>query len=106
MDKVPKEIIEKARRIRSSGGYILTTSTGEKYGMISAGAQPNPGYSIKLISVEDGHNGPIVTARIQPPRPDEMYIQVISYPFLIGTISQDTVAITVRGLPKGTLEYI
>ncbi len=105
-DKTPKEIYEKARKIHIAGGHILTTSSGKKYGMISAGPMPNPGYSIKIVNVEDGSNGPVVTIRIQPPRPDEVLIQVISYPYLIGKIAQDTETITVHGLPKSTLEYI
>lgn len=103
---VPREIIERARRIRSSGGYILTASSGERYGMIGAGPMPNPGYSIKIVDVIDGLNGPIITARIQPPRSDEVFIQIVSYPFLIGTIAQDTETITVHGLPKSAVEYI
>lgn len=106
-EQVPKEIYESARRIHIAGGYILTSYQGERFGIISAGPMPNPGYSIKLKSIRDGEKGPIITVFIQPPPPDSIQIQVISYPFIIGKIAQDTQQIKVIGLPSNsTVDYI
>lgn len=105
-DYIPKDIIDQARKIRTAGGYILTSHTGIRYGLISAGALPNPGYRLHIIKVEDGLRGPVVTVRITPPNPHDVFIQVIAYPYIIGAIAQDTEVIIVNGLPKNALSTI
>jgi len=107
LGQVPKEIIEQARKIRTPGGYILTTTSGVKYGMISGGPQPNPGYRLRVLHVMDGEDGPIITVEVVPPDPESIQLQVISYPYLIGAISPETKKITVIGIEtNGLLEYM
>jgi hypothetical protein len=62
---------------------VTTETVGEELrATVCLGPQPNPGYSIEIVSVkaDDVKKTVIITARAQAPDPGKMYAQVISYP--------------------------
>ncbi|MET3287770.1 UNVERIFIED_CONTAM: hypothetical protein ABID98_000340 [Brevibacillus sp. OAP136] len=52
--------------------------------MVALGAQPNPGYGIKLVKNEQSWEQLLVHVQRTKPEPGKMYPQMIAYPYLLG----------------------
>lgn len=75
-EKAFVEKVRKTRGVHQQGELVV----------IALGSMPNPGYGIEFDKQISSWEQVKVYVKLTQPKPDQMYLQVISYPYLVGKI--------------------
>lgn len=105
-DKLAEELPETVYTVVNENKFVAGVSSvdegGFKYIIISAGQQPNGGYSINVDEVLETDAGIFVDAKVQGPEPGMMHAQVITYPVQVIKVKSSKKAV----YQKGNLEAL
>ncbi len=79
----PKEVQDWIHQNKYYAAHIILHTDGKIYTVLTRGEKKTGGYGIEVIDVEEQDEVIFVKAKYLNPAPDQMVIQVISYPVVI-----------------------
>lgn len=82
--------------LKSKEGVFIKEEAGQRVVLISMGAKPTGGYSIKVERVHQTAQAWIIETTTHSPGPDDIVTQAITYPYQLIRIPDDGLKIEVR----------
>jgi len=96
-EELPETVYTVMNENKFAAGVSSVDEGGFKYIIVSAGEQPNGGYSINVGEVLETDAGIFVDATVQGPEPGSMHAQVITYPVQVIKVKSSKKAVYQKG---------